>query len=75
MSEPRNSTGRFVGLILMSIGALWLVLTGLCTAGALVTIAAQGDLTDITLILIFSVPSAIVGGAFYFGGRFLRPKR
>jgi hypothetical protein len=72
---PTNTTGRFVGLVLISIGVLWLVLTGLCTAGAFITLASQGDTTDVGLVLVFAVPSAILGGAIYFVGRLLRPKR
>jgi hypothetical protein len=72
---PNNTTGRFVGLVLISIGVLWLVLTGLCTAAAFVSLASEGDLTDLGMILVFSVPSAILGGAIYFGGRLLRPKQ
>lgn len=80
MSDPApipggSSTGRFVGLVLMSIGALWLLVTGVCTAGVLVTLAGEGDFSDIGLILVYAVPSAILGGAIYFGGRVLRPKR
>ena len=70
-----HPTRRFIGLVLLSIGVLWLVLTGLCTAGALVTVVAGGNLSDITLVLLFAVPSAVLGGAIYFGGRLLRPRR
>ena len=70
-----SPSGRFVGLILISIGVLWLVLTGLCTAAAFVTLMSEGNLSDIMLILTFSVPSAVLGGAVYFVGRLLRPSQ
>lgn len=79
MTEPapaqQSAAARFVGLILVSIGVLWLVLTGLCTAGALVSIASEGNLGDIGMILVFALPSAMIGGALYFGGRLLRPRQ
>ena len=78
MTDPAptdHTASRFIGLILLSIGVLWLVLTGLCAVGALVMTASQGDFTDMLMISAFSVPSALNGAAFYFGGRFLRPKR
>ena len=69
-----GSAGRFVGLVLVSIGILWLALTGLCTAVALATLAQQGNLGDSMLILVFAIPSAILGGSLYLVGRLLRPK-
>ncbi len=72
---PSNTSGRFVGLVLLSIGVLWLALTGLCTAVAFITLAGQGDLSAVMLILVFAAPSAILGGAIYFVGRLLRPKQ
>ena len=69
-----GSAGRFVGLVLVSIGILWLALTGLCTAVAFVTLAQQGNLGDSMLILVFAIPSTILGGSLYLVGRLLRPK-
>ena len=69
-----NASGRFVGLVLISIGVLWLALTGLCTAVAFATLARQGNLGDSKLILVFAGPSAILGGSLYLIGQLLRPK-
>jgi hypothetical protein len=78
MAEPPplpsgSSSGRFVGLILLSIGVLWLALTGLCTVVAFVTLMGDGDFSDIMLILPFTVISAALGAAVYIVGRLLRP--
>ena len=73
-----SASGRFVGLIFMSIGVLWLGLTGLCTLGTFATLIGSDGLSaglgDVALILIVAVPSALIGGAVYFVGRLLRPK-
>ena len=72
--QQHSASARFVGLILISIGVLWLVLTGLCTAAAFITMMTDGGLGDIMLILPFTAVSAILGGAVYYVGRLLRPK-
>ena len=73
-----NASARFVGLIFMSLGVLWLALTGLCSVGMLATLVSTDGLSaglgDLLLILIVAVPSALIGGAIYFLGRLLRPK-
>ena len=74
MSE-QPSVGRFIGLILVVIGVLWLVLTGLCTAAFAIGLLGEGNLGDIGVILTIGVPSALIGGAIYAIGRWLRPKR
>lgn len=66
--------GRFIGLILVVVGALWLVLTGLCTAVFAVGIAGEGNLNDIGGVLSIGVPSALIGGAIYAIGRWLRSR-
>lgn len=73
-TEPKNTSGRFVGLILVSIGVLWLALTGLCTLAAFAIMATEDSFSDIMLILPFSVISAILGGGVYVVGRLLRPR-
>jgi hypothetical protein len=70
-----SPSGRFVGLILISIGVLWLTLTGLCTAAALVTLMSEGNLGDVLMIAVFTLPSAVLGAAVYFVGRLLRPRQ
>jgi hypothetical protein len=72
--EEGSASGRFIGLILISIGVLWLALTGLCTAAAFVMMMTEGGLSDIMLILPFTAVSAILGGGVYYLGRLLRPK-
>jgi len=72
--------GRFVGLLFMAIGVLWLALTGLCTAFSFFAMLSTGqsadfNLSDIGIILIVAVPSALIGGGVYYVGRLLRPKQ
>ena len=73
-----DPTARFIGLIFISIGVLWLALTGLCTMAAFVTMIGAGggsEASDILLVLAFAVPSAIMAAAVYGLGRLLRPRR
>lgn len=70
-----SPTGRFVGLILISIGILWLSLTGLCAVVTFVSMFAEGGFANIFLILIFVVPSVLIGGAFYGVGQMLRSRK
>ena len=72
---PGNDLARFIGLILVVIGALWLVLTGLCTAVFALGIAGEGNLNDVGGVLSIGVPSALIGGAIYALGRWLRPRQ
>jgi hypothetical protein len=72
--------GRFVGLVFMAIGVLWLTLTGLCTAFSFFAMLSTGqsadlNLSDIMIILTVAVPSALIGGGVYFVGRLLRPRQ
>ena len=73
-----SPTGRFVGLVLISIGVLWLALTGLCTLCTYVIVLSDASTTiyfdDVIMVLSFAIPSALIGGAIYFVGRLLRPK-
>ncbi len=69
-----NELRRFAGLILVAIGTLWLVLTGLCTAVFAVGVAGEGNLNDIGGVLSIGAPSAVIGGIIYAIGRWLRPK-
>lgn len=72
--DADNNLTRLIGLILVVIGALWLVLTGLCTAVFAVGVAGEGNLNDIGGVLSIGVPSAVIGGIIYAIGRWLRPK-
>lgn len=76
MSEPNPppTVSRFIGLILVAVGTLWLVLTGLCTAVFAVGVAGEGNLNDIGGVLSIGVPSALIGIAIYAIGRALRPR-
>ena len=70
-----NPTRRFIGLILVSVGVLWLSLTGLCTVVAFVSMLSEGGVGALLLVLAFSVPSALIGGAIYGVGQMLRSRR
>ena len=72
---PGSDLARLTGLILVVVGTLWLVLTGLCTAVFAVGIAGEGNLNDIGGVLSIGVPSALIGGAIYAIGRWLRPRQ
>lgn len=76
MSEPipPATVSRFIGLILVAVGTLWLVLTGLCTAVFAVGVVGEGNLNDLTGVLSIGVPSAFIGIAIYAIGRALKPK-
>jgi hypothetical protein len=71
---PRSDLPRLIGLILIVIGTLWLVLTGLCTAAFAIGLLGEGNLGDITVILTIAIPSILIGGLIYAIGRWLRPK-
>ena len=82
MSDSENDNpssggalGRLIGLILIVIGVIWLVTTGLCTAAVAIGLLGEGNLGDIGVILTIAVPSALIGGAIYAIGRWLRPAK
>ncbi len=76
MAESSTSEiGRFVGLLLIVAGVLWLVLTGLCSAAFALALIGEGNLNDITGVLAIGVPSALIGGVIYAIGRWLRPAK
>lgn len=65
---------RLIGLILIVIGTLWLVLTGLCSGAFLIGLLGEGNLRDISVVLTIGIPSALIGAAIYAIGRWLRPQ-
>ena len=71
---PPSDVARLFGLILIVIGTLWLVLTGLCTTAFAIGLLGEGNLRDVTVILTIAIPSALIGGVIYAIGRWLRPK-
>lgn len=73
MSE-RSDLARLFGLILIVIGMLWLVLTGLCSGAFLIGLLGEGNLRDVGVVLTIGIPSALIGAAIYAIGRALRPK-
>lgn len=85
MSDPTpqapSETRRFIGLILVVIGALWMAASGLCTAVFGVGLLADGssDLAEassiILLMLVCGGVSALFGLGVYAIGRWLRPRR
>ena len=77
MTGDANSGGdvkRFLGLLLMIAGMLWLVTTGLCTAvfASFVMDNYAPTAGDIQTMLIVAVPSAAIGWGIYAFGRYLR---
>jgi hypothetical protein len=71
---PASDLSRLVGRILIVIGVLWLVLTGLCTAAFAIGLLGEGNLGDVSVILTIGIPSAVIGGVIYAIGRWMRPK-
>jgi hypothetical protein len=76
-TEQTNDTKRFFGLLLMAVGGIWLVTTGLCTLvfATFVVRSYQLNMGDISTMLIVAVPSALIGYAIYAVGRAMRPKK
>jgi len=69
----------FIGLILIVIGVLWLVASGLCSAAFFVSLFTEaGDfreaLSIVPMILLVGGFSCGVGFAVYVVGRAMRPK-
>jgi len=74
-----GSVRRFVGLILVVIGVLWMSAAGLCTAGFFVSILVDG--ADFREVLSIVPMIGLVGGfgvglglVIYVVGRALRPR-
>jgi hypothetical protein len=69
-----NNLPHLFGLILIVIGTLWLMLTGLCSGAFLIGLLGEGNLRDVGVILTIAIPSALIGAIIYAFGRWLRPK-
>jgi drug/metabolite transporter (DMT)-like permease len=73
-----NPIRRFIGLPFVTIGALWIAASGLCSAGLLVYMLADTPHLDeilgmLPMILLVGGFSAGIGYVFYIIGRALRP--
>ncbi|MCE9521886.1 MAG: hypothetical protein K8S25_05575 [Alphaproteobacteria bacterium] len=71
--KSSSDLSRLVGLMLIVIGVIWLVTTGLCSAAFAIGLADGGNSNDMIIILVVGVPSAVIGGVIYWIGRLLRP--
>lgn len=73
-TTPQSSAGRrILGGILLAIGVLLVVLSGLCTAGFIVMGVVEGDVAmAITTGPVFGGPFILVGALLWWGGRALR---
>ena len=76
MTASGDDTRRFFGLVLIVVGVIWLVTTGLCTLIFVTFVVRAYGLTsgDMQTIVIVAVPSALIGWGLYVLGRRLRPK-
>lgn len=83
MTTPHPSIGtelrRYVGLILIVIGALWLTGSGLCSAAFFGMMLFEGGdfreiLSIVPMILLVGGFSAGMGFVLYVIGRAMRPK-
>lgn len=70
-----SEVSRLIGLILIVIGLMWLVTTGLCSAAFAIGLAGEGNLGDLGAVLMIGIPSALIGGIIYAIGRWLRPEK
>lgn len=72
---PASDIRRLIGLILIVVGVLWLVTTGLCTLVFVAFVVQAYGLTsgDMMTILIVAGPSTLIGAGLYLFGRRLRP--
>ncbi len=84
MTGENPSTGgeirRFIGLVLIVIGALWIIASGLCSGGFLISLfATGGDIREafgiIPMIVLVGGISAGFGFGLYAIGRALRPSK
>lgn len=75
MSDERGSEmSRLIGLVLIVVGAVWLLTTGLCSAAFGIAFLEHGNTGDFGTVLLIGLPSALIGGVIYAIGRWLRPK-
>jgi hypothetical protein len=79
-APPPAGLKRIVGLILITMGILWMAASGLCSAGFVVALLTEsgGDLGEALstapMIVIVGGFSIGVGFVLYVVGRALRPK-
>lgn len=77
---PPSSLRRIIGLVLITIGILWMAASGLCSAAFLVTIFTEGPgsvgeiLSILPMIALVGGFSVGVGFVLYIVGRALRPE-
>ncbi len=67
--DPADYLRRFVGLIIIVFGVMFLAFGGLCSAVYLLSFFAEGDLNNLGLALMVGVPTALVGGMIISTGR------
>lgn len=70
-----ESFGRFIGLLLMGFGVLWIAFCGLCAFGVMATVmteSAGGEALSSTLVVVLISGLAAAGGyAVFVAGRSL----
>ena len=71
-----ESFGRFIGLLLMGFGVLWMAFCGLCAFGVLATVLTESvgssDVLGSSLLVVTISGVAAVGGyAVFIAGRSL----
>lgn len=77
--QQTSELRRFIGLILIVVGALWAVASGLCSAGFFGMMVVEGGdfreaLSIVPMIVLVGGFSAGLGLVFFVVGRALRPK-
>lgn len=66
---------RFLGLILITLGALWVALSGLCTLVFAISFLQSGPMSDVGVALFVGIPSIAAGFALFLFGRYLAPRK
>ena len=70
---------RFIGLILIAVGVLWMVASGLCSGAFFISLFTEGGdfreaLSIVPMIVLVGGFSIGMGLVFYVVGRAMRPK-
>jgi hypothetical protein len=70
-----DSFGRFMGLVLMGAGVLWMAFCGLCAFGVMATVVTESSGSDAWgstfAVLLISGVSAAAGYGVFIAGRSL----
>lgn len=72
---PQNDISRLIGLFLIVLSVVWMVTVGLCSGAFIVGLLAEGNVSDLSAVLLIGIPAGLIGGVLYLIGRWLRPRQ